>query len=222
MKSVLERGSAWNNPRRSTAGHPPAPPRPRIAPEPPVPAPPPAPPGPPVAAPAAADPERAAPEPLEPEPLELHPLGPEPAVAPPEPKPAEVKAQPADDVLLTPVVLDDDAPVRNSYLRPEFTTTDQAFTVRIINEERGIDWEFPCEPGEYVLEAADRAGYELPSSCRNGGCLTCTGRLIEGECEMADQYVLEDEHIEDGFRLLCCTSVTTDAVFRSHQEGEVH
>ncbi len=28
------------------------------------------------------------------------------------------------------------------------------------------DIEFPCEPGETVLDAAERAGYALPYSCR--------------------------------------------------------
>jgi 2Fe-2S iron-sulfur cluster binding domain len=35
------------------------------------------------------------------------------------------------------------------------------------------DIEFP---GETVLDAAERAGYALPYSCRKGVCSTCEGR----------------------------------------------
>jgi NAD(P)H-flavin reductase/ferredoxin len=40
--------------------------------------------------------------------------------------------------------------------------------------------EFPCEMGETVLDAAERAGYSLPYSCRKGVCSTCEGELRRG------------------------------------------
>lgn len=40
---------------------------------------------------------------------------------------------------------------------------------------------FPCEPAESVLDAAQRAGYEIPYSCRKGVCGTCRGQLKSGE-----------------------------------------
>jgi NAD(P)H-flavin reductase/ferredoxin len=43
------------------------------------------------------------------------------------------------------------------------------------------DIEFPCEPGETVLDAAERAGYSLPYSCRKGVCSTCEGDLRRGD-----------------------------------------
>ncbi|MCB9777841.1 MAG: 2Fe-2S iron-sulfur cluster binding domain-containing protein [Alphaproteobacteria bacterium] len=94
-------------------------------------------------------------------------------------------------------------------------------TVRVQDLELDTWLEFPCEPGEFVLDAAERAGFELPFSCRSGGCLVCTGKLVEGEVEMGEQYVLEAEHQANGFRLLCCTAVHTDSVFVGNQEHEV-
>jgi len=39
------------------------------------------------------------------------------------------------------------------------------------------DIAFPCEAGESVLDAAERAGYSLPYSCRKGICSTCEAEL---------------------------------------------
>src|SRR5215475_4662651 len=45
----------------------------------------------------------------------------------------------------------------------------------------GTDYRFACEPGESVLDAAQRAGFELPYSCRKGVCGTCKGKIVSGE-----------------------------------------
>jgi NAD(P)H-flavin reductase len=39
---------------------------------------------------------------------------------------------------------------------------------------------FGCEAGETVLDAAERAGYSLPYSCRKGICSTCEAELRRG------------------------------------------
>ena len=51
------------------------------------------------------------------------------------------------------------------------------FTVSVT----GAEFRFPCEPNEAVLDAAQRAGLEIPYSCRKGVCGTCKGRVISGE-----------------------------------------
>jgi len=41
-------------------------------------------------------------------------------------------------------------------------------------------WSFEAGPDETLLQAAERAGIELPSSCRNGTCRTCICRVADG------------------------------------------
>jgi ferredoxin len=41
-------------------------------------------------------------------------------------------------------------------------------------------WTFTADAGATILQAAERAGIELPSSCRNGTCRTCICRLADG------------------------------------------
>ena len=43
------------------------------------------------------------------------------------------------------------------------------------------DIAFDCAEQETVLDAAERAGYSIPYSCRKGVCLTCAGALVSGQ-----------------------------------------
>lgn len=51
------------------------------------------------------------------------------------------------------------------------------FQVKIAGDS-GI--RFPCGPDETILEAAERAGYAIPYSCRKGVCSSCEGDLVAG------------------------------------------
>ncbi|MCB9744350.1 MAG: 2Fe-2S iron-sulfur cluster binding domain-containing protein [Alphaproteobacteria bacterium] len=105
---------------------------------------------------------------------------------------------------------------------PQDSPEGPGFPVRLLNEDEGLDLTIQVFEGEFVLDAADREGLDLPYSCRNGGCTVCTGRLIEGEARMSDdQYTLEEEHVAAGFRLLCCAEVRGPATFLTHQSEEI-
>jgi ring-1,2-phenylacetyl-CoA epoxidase subunit PaaE len=56
---------------------------------------------------------------------------------------------------------------------------------------------------ETVLDAAARAGLELPFSCRAGVCSTCRTKVVTGEVTMEQNYALEDWEIEQGYVLAC-------------------
>ncbi|MFH5927356.1 2Fe-2S iron-sulfur cluster-binding protein [Roseomonas xinghualingensis] len=45
------------------------------------------------------------------------------------------------------------------------------------------DHRFPCSSNETILEAAQRAGLEIPYSCRKGVCITCQGKVSAGSIE---------------------------------------
>jgi ring-1,2-phenylacetyl-CoA epoxidase subunit PaaE len=56
---------------------------------------------------------------------------------------------------------------------------------------------------ETVLDAAARAGIELPFSCRAGVCSTCRTKVVSGVVQMAQNYALEDWELEQGYVLAC-------------------
>ncbi len=64
--------------------------------------------------------------------------------------------------------------------------------------------------GEVILDAAGRAGLDLPFSCRAGVCSTCRARLVSGSAEMEHNVALEDWEVEAGY-ILCCQARPTSA-----------
>src|SRR5947209_4512606 len=51
------------------------------------------------------------------------------------------------------------------------------------------DIAFSAEPDETVLDAAERAGYSLPYSCRKGVCSTCEAGLRAGTVEIGARSI---------------------------------
>ncbi len=61
-----------------------------------------------------------------------------------------------------------------------------------------------------VLDAAERAGLELPFSCRAGICATCRARITQGAAVMTHNIALEPWETDAGF-VLCCQARPTTA-----------
>ncbi|MGE8409299.1 MAG: CDP-6-deoxy-delta-3,4-glucoseen reductase [Pseudomonas sp.] len=53
------------------------------------------------------------------------------------------------------------------------------------------------KPGERILEAAQRLGYDCPQSCRNGNCHVCAALLVEGR-------VRQEGEVRDHGELFTC------------------
>jgi len=71
---------------------------------------------------------------------------------------------------------------------------------------------------EVILDAAARAGLELPFSCRAGVCSTCRTKVTQGAVEMAQNYALEDWEVEQGYVLACQSRVTTPTLELDYDE----
>jgi ring-1,2-phenylacetyl-CoA epoxidase subunit PaaE len=76
----------------------------------------------------------------------------------------------------------------------------------------GTRTEVPVAEGEAVLDAALRAGLDLPFSCKGGMCSTCRARVVEGTVVMEVNYSLEPWEVAAGFVLTCQARPTTGRV----------
>ncbi|MCX7311478.1 MAG: 2Fe-2S iron-sulfur cluster-binding protein [Alphaproteobacteria bacterium] len=74
------------------------------------------------------------------------------------------------------------------------------------------EYRFPCEPNESVLDAAQRAGLEVPFSCRKGVCGTCKGKVIEGEVRAFAGDALGAAERAAGHVLFCNARPRSDLV----------
>jgi ring-1,2-phenylacetyl-CoA epoxidase subunit PaaE len=63
--------------------------------------------------------------------------------------------------------------------------------------------DVPIADGEAILDAALRAGMDLPYACKGGMCSTCRAKIVEGETTMDVNYSLEPWELEAGFVLTC-------------------
>lgn len=74
--------------------------------------------------------------------------------------------------------------------------------------------QFTVEPGETILEAAERAGILMTYSCRSGTCRSCLTRVISGcaehDPEYADELNIDADECAENYRLLCSALAHSD------------
>ena len=77
-------------------------------------------------------------------------------------------------------------------------------------------WMFEAAAPATVLEAAERAGIRLPSSCRNGTCRTCLCRLESGAVHYKIAWPgVSLEEKRAGYILPCVAVADTDLVLEA-------
>ncbi|TGE00557.1 1,2-phenylacetyl-CoA epoxidase subunit PaaE [Methylobacterium nonmethylotrophicum] len=101
-------------------------------------------------------------------------------------------------------------PGRARAARPVSTAAAPAALATVITD--GIATEVPVAEGEAVLDAAIRAGLDLPYSCRGGMCCTCRAKVVDGSVAMEVNYSLEPWEVEAGFVLTCQARPTSGRV----------
>ncbi len=89
------------------------------------------------------------------------------------------------------------------------STPPKALAALIIDGKRR---EVPVAKGEAILDAALRAGMDLPFACKGGMCSTCRAKLVEGDAQMEVNYSLEPWELKAGFILTCQARPTSDRV----------
>lgn len=84
-------------------------------------------------------------------------------------------------------------------------------SVTIIQDGVKLDFTLPSA-GSTLLDAAMRAGADLPFSCKGGVCSTCKARVLEGTVQMEINYGLEPDEVAAGYVLTCQAHPTSQRV----------
>lgn len=71
---------------------------------------------------------------------------------------------------------------------------------------------------ESIVDAASRAGIELPFSCKAGVCATCRTKLVKGKVDLLENCALEDWELEQGFILACQAIARTAEIELTYDE----
>ncbi|SNQ48253.1 Phenoxybenzoate dioxygenase subunit beta [Frankia canadensis] len=91
--------------------------------------------------------------------------------------------------------------------RPQDEDAEQrAFEVLLAGSGRLVK----VRAGQSLLDALDRAGLDVPSSCREGTCASCETPVLAGEVDHRDSVLTDDERASNATMMICVSRARSE------------
>jgi ring-1,2-phenylacetyl-CoA epoxidase subunit PaaE len=92
-----------------------------------------------------------------------------------------------------------------------------ATNVTVVMDDDSVS--FPLDSnGMTILDAAYKAGSDVPYACKGGVCCTCKAKVLKGTVRMDLNYALTPEEVEAGYILTCQAHHTSEEVLVSFDD----
>ena len=81
---------------------------------------------------------------------------------------------------------------------------------------------FECDDDVTILDAAEEAGVDHPSTSIKIKKSTCCMKIVEGEVNQEEQTFLDDDQMDEGYVLTCVAYPTSEEItLLTEQEDEL-
>lgn len=96
----------------------------------------------------------------------------------------------------------------------------ETYTAEILHQ--GNTHTIEVASDQTVLQAAEAAGLELPSSCNAGVCTTCAAQILEGTVDQSEGIGVSAEVQAEGYTLLCVSYPRSNLKIETEKEETVY
>jgi ferredoxin len=94
-----------------------------------------------------------------------------------------------------------------------------SYAVTFVSDTREVRVE--VRDDQYLLDAANAVGLELPFMCLQGWCTTCAGRILEGQVDQSEARRFYPQDGAAGFVLLCSAFPRSPLRILTHQKEQM-
>lgn len=90
---------------------------------------------------------------------------------------------------------------------------EKTYQVELVKEDATIE----VQGDEYILDVAEDEGFDLPYSCREGQCVSCSAR-VEGDVDQPRAQAIDEDEMSEGYVLTCIAMPRSDLKVWSNEK----